>query len=123
MEVDTIHVNVVKNCDDGQSSVKQTLRCDMLDYLCKSKEAHFKSQQIGDPELSDSEKRVIAESVLDRNRGTFLARFGNFLLEKHLDYFNDCSEEERYEVDFYLKRLHAAHNKSVSKVSIGILFK
>ncbi|XP_075225481.1 uncharacterized protein LOC142326721 [Lycorma delicatula] len=116
MEVDLI--TSVTDKPDDKLSKRQSLCCEMLDHLCKSKEAHFKSQQIGEPELLDSEKRVIAESVLNHNKGTFLARFGSFLLEEHLDYFTDCSEEERYEVDFYLKTLHAAHNKSIGKVKV-----
>lgn len=118
VEVDVSETDTISaESFDEKTSKRQSLRNDMLDYLCKSREAHFKSQQIGDPELLDSEKRVIAESILDRNCGTFLARFGTYLLEDHLAYFNDCSEDQRYEVDFYLKRLHAFHNKAVSRVS------
>lgn len=95
---------------------KQLLRSDMLDHLCRSKEAHFKSQQIGDPELTDCEKREIAESVLDHNCATFLARFGNFIREEHLDYFDDCAEEHRYETNFYVKRLRTSFNTADNQV-------
>lgn len=91
---------------------------DLLDYLSRSQVAHFKSQQRGEPDLSKEEKRKIAESVLNRSYSVFLSRFGNHLLERHLEYFVECSVEERYEVEFYLKKLKKNHCKPVTKVCI-----
>ncbi|RZF44496.1 hypothetical protein LSTR_LSTR002269 [Laodelphax striatellus] len=122
MEVDGV-VNEGKTLvesNDINSEMKldarQSLRDEILDYLSKSKEAHFKSQQRGEPELEEAEKRSIAEEVLNRSKSIFLSRFGEHILEKHLDYFEICSDEERYEVDFYLQKLRG--HKSTNKVRV-----
>ena len=95
---------------------RQALCNDLLDHLSLNQVAHFKSQQIGEPDLSREQKRDIAESVLNRSYSLFLSRFGTHLLEKHLDYFVECSIEERYEVEFYLNKLRKNHCRPVSKV-------
>lgn len=91
---------------------------DLLDHLSRNRVAHFKSQQLGEPDLSREEKREIAESILNRSFSLFLSRFGTHLLERHLEYFVECSVEERYEVEFYLHKLKKTHCKPVTKVQI-----
>uniref|UniRef100_A0A1B6EWJ6 CCD97-like C-terminal domain-containing protein n=1 Tax=Cuerna arida TaxID=1464854 RepID=A0A1B6EWJ6_9HEMI len=94
------------------------LRKELLDYLSLSKEAHFKSQQVGEPDLSRQEKREIAEGVLARSPGLFLSRFGTHLLEKHLDYFDHESNKDDYEITYHLKHLRKTHCKTVTEVGI-----
>lgn len=97
---------------------RQDLCNDLLDHISLSKVAHFKSQQLGEPDLSREQKREIAESILNRSYSLFLSRFGTHLLERHLEYFVESSTEERYEVEYYLKTLRKNHCKPVSKVQI-----
>lgn len=105
---------------EGELTTKEKKRrdlCnDLLDHLSRSQRAHFKSQQLGEPDLSKKEKREIAESILNRSYSLFLSRFGTHLLERHLEYFVECSVEERYEVEFYLNKLKKNHCKPITKV-------
>jgi hypothetical protein len=89
----------------------------MLDHLANNKVACFKSQQVGEPELSFEQKRQIAEDILIRNPGQFLSRFGTFLQAQHLDYFTESDNlSENYEVSFHLKRLRRFHCKATNEV-------
>ncbi|XP_071453341.1 coiled-coil domain-containing protein 97 [Hetaerina americana] len=88
---------------------------DLLDSLASSS-AHFKSQQIGDPDLTFLQKRSIADELLKRNPGQFLARFGTNIKLPHLEYFS--SMKGNYEVDFYLKKLQRYHCKKSSEVDV-----
>ncbi|XP_054258032.1 uncharacterized protein LOC128982953 isoform X2 [Macrosteles quadrilineatus] len=95
------------------------LKDKLLDHLSLSKDAHFKSQQIGEPDLNQAEKRKIAENVLKHSPGLFLARFGIHLLEEHLDYFDtDMPSQEAYEVSYHIKQLRKNHCRTVTKVGI-----
>jgi hypothetical protein len=101
--------------DDTHSST--SLMNSMLDHLANSKVAHFKSQQVGEPELSFEQKRQIAEDILIRNPGQFLSRFGQFLQSQHLDYFAEMNKlSENYEVTFYLQQLRRFHCKTTNEV-------
>jgi hypothetical protein len=96
---------------------KISLKNTMLDHLASSKVAHFKSQQVGEPELSFEQKRQIAEDILIRNPGQFLSRFGQFLQLKHLDYFTELNKmSDNYEVTFHLKQLQRFHCKAKNEV-------
>nr|CAD7405312.1 unnamed protein product [Timema cristinae] len=91
----------------------------MLNYLAKREDVYFKSQQIGEPELTFVQKRKIAEDLLSRNSGQFLARFGQFLELQHLKCFDITNEDGvDYEVQYYLKQLQRFHNKSKMRVVI-----
>nr|CAD7401498.1 unnamed protein product [Timema poppensis] len=91
----------------------------MLNYLAKREDVHFKSQQIGEPELTFVQKRKIAGDLLSRNSGQFLARFGQFLELQHLKCFDITNEDGMdYEVQYYLKQLQRFHNKSKMRVVI-----
>lgn len=86
---------------------------EILDHIQKSP-AVFRSQQIGDPELTQSDKREIAEDLLKKSHINFLSKFGQFLLENHLDYFsstNDC-----YEVQYHIKQLRVLLNDNKKKL-------
>nr|CAD7576124.1 unnamed protein product [Timema californicum] len=77
------------------------------------------SQQIGEPELTFVQKRKIAEDLLSKNSGQFLARFGQFLEPQHLKCFDITNEDGMdYEVQYYLKQLQRFHNKSKMRVVI-----
>lgn len=104
--------------NNGQES-KTSLRNLLLDHLSLNTQAHFRSQQVGEPDLTVKEKRRIAESLLGRSCELFLARFGTHLLEQHLNYFNKI---DSYEVNYHLNHLRRNHCKDVSKVNITLHF-
>lgn len=115
-------------CEDpaSGSSAVNTSRCssladqqkNIIDQVVSSEGVHFKSQQIGDPELQDTEKRKIVEDVLNRSHGLFLSKFGQHLCQEHLEFFSKPNEAEQYEVDFYLRQLRKNLKKKASKVSV-----
>ena len=95
------------------------LRERIFSHLSDCQDVHFKSQQLGEPELSVSEKRSILEDVLNRNHGIFLSRFGHRLLPEHLSYFDSPSDKESYEVQFYLSRLKGRKVSTECDVSVN----
>ncbi|PSN57208.1 hypothetical protein C0J52_05034 [Blattella germanica] len=91
----------------------------LLDHIASNKVAYFKSQQVGEPDLNFDQKRQIAEDILKRNPGQFLARFGKYLLSYHLDYFKDLDlKQDDYEVSFHLKELRRYHCKAKNEVDV-----
>ncbi|KAJ8895967.1 hypothetical protein PR048_001308 [Dryococelus australis] len=104
---------------EGAATRGFCLMDEMLDYLSHSKGAYFKSQQIGEPELTVVQKREIARDMLQRSSGQFLARFGYYLEEKHLEYFTDdgvCDDD--YEVQYHVRQLQRFHSKRKNQVSL-----
>jgi len=90
-------------------------KVEVLDSLVRNKQAHFKSQQRGDPDLSIEEKKAIAENLFDRNPLGFLSRFGHLLSDKHLEYFHTFEyrdDKERDEVKYFLSYHGASSSKS-----------
>lgn len=87
------------------------LRNEILDHISANTEAHFKSQQIGEPELTVTEKRSIAENLLNKSASLFLSRFGQYLTYEHFEFFKNCPEEDQYVVSHYLKQ----HEKKYSR--------
>ncbi|KAJ1519506.1 hypothetical protein ONE63_004790 [Megalurothrips usitatus] len=97
------------------------LRSDLLDFLCTNDRAHFKSQQKGDPELPEEQKRKIAEDLLDHSPARFLSRFGQCLREDHLKYFSGDApmlRRESYEINYHLKGLKRFYCKATHDVDV-----
>lgn len=121
MEVDPDPVvpssEITTHSTPDQNQCDLNLRDRILSHLASCDDIHFKSQQIGDPELSSDEKKCILVSVLDRSHGTFLSRFGHRLLPEHLEYFDEPADQKSYEVEFYLNKLKRTKCKPVSHVS------
>lgn len=95
------------------------LRNELLDFLCTNDKAYFKSQQKGDPELSQDQKRSIAEDLLDQSPASFLRRFGQCLQKEHLRYFSGEAallKREAYEIKFHLKELERFYCKAAHDV-------
>lgn len=104
---------------EEDSHSKTSIQNMMLDHLANSKVACFKSQQIGEPELSCEQKRQIAKDILICNPGQFLSRFGKFLQAQHLDYFTESDNlSENYEVTFHLKELRRFHCKDTNEIDV-----
>ncbi len=90
--------------EDSEEEDLDEERSALLSALAKCPVAHFKSQQRGEPELTERQRRRLAAEVLERSPALFLARFGAHLAEAHLEYFDSMAEWDT-EVAFHLKRL------------------
>lgn len=94
----------------------------MLDHLASKTDIYFKSQQLGEPDLSFLEKRAVAEKVLNQSQSTFLSRFGNNILVEHLVFFANPNDEESYEVQYYVNKLRSNECKTITEVSVEVVF-
>merc|ERR1719187_2372989 len=93
---DTDDLETMSNDSDCASNVDTTLRLRLIQIATGSK-GFFKHQQRGDPDLSKQEKRRIVTELLDNRPAVFLQRYGKFLSEDHLDYFEDVIDYD-YEI-------------------------
>ncbi|CAB0007641.1 unnamed protein product [Nesidiocoris tenuis] len=91
------------------------LRDSILDHISLNKEAYFKSQQLNDPDLTASEKREIAEQLIDNNTSTFMLRYCKYLKEEHLEYF---AEKDDYEVQYHIEQRKAELKKTSTKATV-----
>jgi len=80
--------------------------------VASASEGFFKHQQLGDPDLTKQEKHKIAAQLLNNRPAVFLQRFGRFLSEDHLLYFEDITDQN-YEIEFYLKEARQRQCKYV----------
>ncbi|KAK6183144.1 hypothetical protein SNE40_010676 [Patella caerulea] len=83
----------------------------MLTNLSRT-DAHFKSQQRGDPDLTFVEKYKIAHEILLKNPSKFLERFQDYLNLEDLNYFEKFYGN--YEIDFYVLHIKQNLNKVTS---------
>uniref|UniRef100_A0A182NUC7 DUF2052 domain-containing protein n=1 Tax=Anopheles dirus TaxID=7168 RepID=A0A182NUC7_9DIPT len=103
--------------DVAETAVLQLVsESDMFAHLSSNPRVFFKNQQINDPELTAGEKETILRDVLNKSHCTFLSRFGCFMHDGHLRYFEQAeqtlaySPDERYEVDHHLERIRRLRN-------------
>lgn len=104
--------------DADQSNSDDTLKVNMIDHLVFENKAFFRSQQINDPDITDKERRSIAEKLLQQSHKKFLFRFGSHIKEEHLRFFeNQCySSEDEYEVKYLLKDIRTKLKNRVRDV-------
>lgn len=100
--------NILSNATHGD------LEEEMLNYVSNST-AIFKSQQKEEPELTLEEKRVIAKKLLEKSCCLFLSKFGHYLKEEHLEYFN---QKEDYETAYHVNRLRRYFNNLTRHVDV-----
>ncbi|KZC09883.1 Coiled-coil domain-containing protein 97, partial [Dufourea novaeangliae] len=81
---------------------------ELLNHVANSK-AIFKSQQKDDPDLTFEEKLNIAHNVLKKSYCLFLSKFGHYMKEEHLKYFEKKKDED-YEVSYHINRLQRYFN-------------
>lgn len=84
-------------------------RTKLLDKISQT-DAHFKSQLLGEPDLTFLEKRQIALSILEKGPGQFLARFHNYMDQCDVRYFEQFRDD--YEIDFYIKEILKRSSKA-----------
>merc|ERR1711963_624790 len=85
-----------------KSAMFEKLKMDMITRLSLT-EAHFKHQQMGDPELKSEDKAIIAKEILDKSPAKFLERFSAHLIKADLKYFEQMKGD--YIIDFYLSEI------------------
>ncbi|XP_052899679.1 coiled-coil domain-containing protein 97 [Anopheles moucheti] len=89
---------------------------DIFDHITNDPRVFYKNQQIDDPELTVGEKKTILRGVLNESHGTFLYRFGFFMRDEHLRYFEQAdqtltySPDEKYEIAYHLARIRRLRN-------------
>lgn len=96
----------------SDSSIDSSIRIKMLARVALS-DAHFRHQQIGEPDLTLEEKVEIAQSIFDRSKVAFLSKYWKYLEVEDLVVFQDLRHV--YEVDFYIKQVMKLKNKGVQK--------
>lgn len=79
----------------------------LLDYVCTDQKSFFKSQQIGDNDLTYTDKRNIAGELLEKSPAVFLQRFGVNIKAEHLRFFElqKFSDHQQDLVKEHLKHL------------------
>ena len=80
-------------------------------FFVRLDSAHFASQQRGDPDFTDAEKRSMAEALLAKSPAAFLARFGKSMGEPQLAFFErqysngDNNEVKKYTMNCFFNKL------------------
>ncbi|XP_059617134.1 coiled-coil domain-containing protein 97 [Phlebotomus argentipes] len=87
------------------------LRRKIIENICLNDQVFFKSQQIDDPELTRDEKEEIVKSLWNKKDSLFLDRFGKFIDQENLVYFEEkgLTGDEEYIVRQQLERLRKWH--------------
>ncbi|KAH8237923.1 hypothetical protein KR032_008069 [Drosophila birchii] len=78
---------------------------DIFKSLAENQKIVFKSQQIDDPEIPIAEKQQIAREAFDKNRETFLIRFGGYLNVRQLSSFQELAVGEPHKPDESLEEM------------------
>lgn len=68
--------------------------------LVANSEVVFKSQQRGESEPNDSEKTDIALEIFNKNKTSFLLKFGKYLNFRQLQYFDQFTESHAEPADY-----------------------
>jgi hypothetical protein len=82
----------------------------MIDRIVNQKNAYFVSQQKDETDLTLPQKRLIVEQLFNDNKEVFLQRYGNYLLEEDLKYFDKFSDN--YFINCHLINLRKILNKN-----------
>lgn len=108
----------INNKFEHEHNSDDTLKINMIDHLVNENKAFFRSQQINDPDITDKERRSIAEKLLQESHKKFLFRFGAHIKEEHLSFFdNQCySSEDEYEIKYLLKDIRTKLKNRVRDV-------
>ncbi|GFU39028.1 coiled-coil domain-containing protein 97 [Nephila pilipes] len=75
----------------------------------------FRSQQVGEPDLTVSEKREIASKLLSQNVPLFLERYWKYIKLEDVSYFESFKS---YEVNFYLSEIRKFRDAHLNNIQI-----
>ncbi len=77
----------------------EELKESIINHISLNDAAFSKYQQRGEEELSASQKKILAQNLLDKSVLMFLNRFGNLLKKEHLVYFKQLKYEDKNKED------------------------
>lgn len=101
----------------NNSTIDDTLKTNMINHLILENKAFFRSQQINDPDLTDNERRSIAEQLLHQSHKKFLFRFGSHIKDEHLSFFETQNyTDDEYEIKYLLKDIRTKLKNRVRDV-------
>jgi len=100
MDIDTCELSVEDKIKTMEKDLKEKLAKKIIRAATISR-GFFRQQQKDEPDLSLEEKEQIVTDLLLKNEAEFLNRYGRFLSEDLLGYFENGNS---YEVDFYLEK-------------------
>ncbi|XP_017029557.1 coiled-coil domain-containing protein 97 [Drosophila kikkawai] len=92
----------VSTCQNPELPAELT---DIFKSLAENQNIVFKSQQIDDPEIPIAEKQQIARESFEKNRETFLIRFGGYLNVRQLSSFQELAVREPHKPDESLEEM------------------
>ena len=98
---------------EKESSDEDNLVQDIIKTVSCS-QGFFRHQQKDEPDLTLEEKSKIASDLISSKPGLFLSRFGKFLTEDHLEYFESL-KTANYECEFYLKQARQDQCRFISQ--------
>lgn len=87
----------------------------LLDCVAES-DGFFKSQQVGESDLTFCEKREIANDLLIGNLPLFLQRYWKFIKIEDVPYFD--AHRSNYDVNFYVSEIIKSSSSRSNKVRI-----
>ncbi|XP_057325326.1 coiled-coil domain-containing protein 97 [Microplitis mediator] len=106
-----VHVNDDNNDNDDDNEQKNNdigklshVENEIINSVAKSS-AVFKCQHKDEPELSVDEKKKIAWDLLSKSPVQFLSRFGRYLNNELLKYFETADDKSDYEIAHYINKL------------------
>lgn len=100
--------------DNDSSEAKLSAKESILDSVSKS-QGFFKSQQVGEKDLTLAEKRDIADDLLSKNVPLFLQRYWKYIKLEDTSYFDSF---ECYEVKFYMDEIKKFRDPRKNKNSV-----
>jgi len=86
----------------SSGNCKESLVNEMIKTVANSN-GFFRHQQKDEPDLTIEEKADIARELLKGKPATFVERYGKYLSEIQLEYFEEF-KSDNYELDFFLKK-------------------
>lgn len=108
MDLDDTADHVENAVENKTTDCRLEVRHSMLKRVAGT-DAYFKQQSMTDPDLTFSEKFLIASELLDRKPATFLERYGKYLVRDDLLYFEPFRGD--YFVDFHIRELTRSFSK------------
>ena len=90
--------------ESGEADAGEELLRESIIQSAAGSAGFFRQQQQGEAELGTEEREGIVKQLLAGKPATFLDRFGRFLSEQQLEYFEQVKGSDQYEVEFYLQQ-------------------
>merc|ERR1712172_98981 len=88
------------------SSDENSLDSDLVNDIIRTvalSDGFFRHQQIGEADLTTDEKSKISSELLTSKPAVFLSRYGKFLSEEQLEYF-DQLKTSNYELEYLVNQ-------------------